>query len=75
LGYFEDVDCTDLESKNAAIERFRDNVLQEIIDFVLRCEKEDKKDRFLETRHSLRVEYYDGAVMLRYQPIVYDNYE
>jgi hypothetical protein len=29
----------------------------------------------LETRHSLRVEYYDGAVMLRYQPIVYDNYE
>lgn len=75
LGYFEDVDCTDLESKNAAIERLRDTVLQEIINFVLRCEREGKKDRFLETQHNLRIEYYEGTVMLRYQPIVYDNYE
>lgn len=75
LGYFEDVDCTDLESKNAAIERLRDTVLQNIINFILRCEREGKKDRFLEIQHSLRIEYYEGAVILRYQPIVYDNYE
>jgi hypothetical protein len=75
LGYFEDVDCTDTESKNAAIERLRDSVLHRIIDFVLECEKEDYKERFLEIQHSLRIEYYDGTVMLRYQPIVYDDYD
>ncbi len=75
LGYFEDVDCTDTESKNFAIERLRDSVLQRIIDFVLECEKEDYKERFLEIQHSLRIEYYDGTVMLRYQPIVYDDYD
>ncbi len=74
-GYFDDVDCTDLEEKRFAIEEFRDKSLQNIIHFVLECEREGHKDRFEEFWHSLRVEYYDGKVMLRYQPIVYDNYD
>ena len=74
-GYFDDVDCTDLEEKRCAIEEFRDKSLQNIIHFVLACEREGHKDRFEEFWHSLRVEYYDGRVILRYQPIVYDNYD
>jgi hypothetical protein len=74
-GYFDDVDCTDLEEKRYAIEEFRDKSLENIIHFVLNCEREGHKDRFEEFWHSLRVEYYDGKVMLRYQPIVYDNYD
>ncbi len=74
-GYFDDVDCTDLEEKRFVIQEFRDKSLQNIIHFVLNCEREGHKDRFEEFWHSLRVEYYDGKVMLRYQPIVYDNYD
>lgn len=74
-GYFDDVDCTDLEEKRDALADFRYKSLQDIIHFVLTCEREGHKERFEEFWHSLRVEYYDGRVMLRYQPIVYDNYD
>lgn len=74
-GFFDEVDCTELEEKRCAIEEFRDKTLENIIHFVLNCEREGHKERFEEFWHSLRVEYYDGKVILRYQPIVYDNYD
>ena len=74
-GFFDEVDCTELEEKRCAIEQFRDKTLENIIHFVLNCEREGHKERFEEFWHSLRVEYYDGKVILRYQPIVYDNYD
>ena len=74
-GFFDEVDCTELEEKRCAIEEFRDKTLENIIHFVLNCERECHKERFEEFWHSLRVEYYDGKVILRYQPIVYDNYD
>lgn len=74
-GFFDEVDCTELEEKRRAIEEFRDKTLENIIHFVLNCEREGHKERFEEFWHSLRVEYYDGKVILRYQPIVYDNYD
>lgn len=74
-GFFDEVDCTELEEKRCAIEQFREKTLENIIHFVLNCEREGHKERFEEFWHSLRVEYYDGRVILRYQPIVYDNYD
>lgn len=74
-GFFDEVDCTELEEKRCAIEQFREKTLENIIHFVLNCEREGHKERFEEFWHSLRVEYYDGKVILRYQPIVYDNYD
>lgn len=74
-GFFDEVDCTEFEEKRCAIEEFRDKTLENIIHFVLNCEREGHKERFEEFWHSLRVEYYDGKVILRYQPIVYDNYD
>ena len=69
LGNVED------DEEEIAFDEFKSKIMDDVFHFVCDCIKNNHNDYFMEFVHSMRLEYRDGTVTLRYQPVVWDNYD